>query len=316
MPGFGRLAGGLLPVLGVSVAALAVPAAVVGTFFGFATAWWLTRRLKKLTRASEAWSRGDFSTLAEDRSKDELGQLSRELDGMAGQIEGLLRTQGELAASEARNGFARDLHDSVKQQVYATALHVDTARTLMQRDPKAADDRLVRAKELLVESQKELNVLIRGMRPAVLEDEGLAGALRDHAAMWSRGSGIPVEVRVEGERETTPEVEHTLFRVAQEALANVARHSGADHAEVSLTYDRDAVALRVADDGRGFEPSRNTGEGFDPAQANGGGFGLGSMHKRVSALGGRCDVDSVPGGGTRVVCVCPLDGAGVEGENA
>ena len=89
-----------------------------------------------------------------------------------------------------------------------------------------------------------------------------------------------------------------LFRIAQEALANVARHSGATRVEVDLTYNAGAVTMRVADDGRGFEPAKDRADGF----------GLRSMSERLAKLGGSVEIESVPGEGTRVICVCPLDG--------
>ena len=294
-----------LVLLGVGAIALTVPAAIIGTIFGFVTAWSLTRRLRRLAHAARAWSRGDFSVAPRDRSKDELGQLSRELNSMAGQLENLLKTRGELATLEARNSFARDLHDSVKQQVFATSLQIAAARALIEQDKEAAESHLARADELVRLAQKELNVLIHEMRPAALEGKGLPAALRDYAANWSRRSEIPAEVNVRGERETPLEIEQALFRVAQEALANVARHSGASRAEIDLIYDADRLTLRVADDGRGFDPTKRSQEGL----------GLQSMSERLEKLGGRVDVESAPGEGTRVVCVCPLAGAsGEEGK--
>jgi signal transduction histidine kinase len=88
--------------------------------------------------------------------------------------------------------------------------------------------------------------------------------------------------------------------VAQEALANVARHSGANKAEVDLIFTADTLTLRVADDGRGFDPAQDPGEGF----------GLQSMRERLMRLGGRVEVESAPGEGTRITCVCPLDATG------
>jgi two-component system, NarL family, sensor histidine kinase LiaS len=294
-----------LVLLGVGAIALTVPAAIIGTIFGFVTAWSLTRRLRRLAHAARAWSQGDFSVAPRDRSKDELGQLSRELNSMAGQLENLLETRGELATLEARNSFARDLHDSVKQQVFATSLQIAAARALIEQDKEAAESHLARADELVRLAQKELNVLIHEMRPAALEGKGLPAALSDYAASWSRRSEIPAEVNVRGERETPLEVEQALFRVAQEALANVARHSGASRAEIDLIYDADRLTLRVADDGRGFDPTKRSQEGF----------GLQSMSERLEKLGGRVDVESAPGEGARVVCVCPLAGAsGEEGK--
>ena len=281
-----NIAAPLILGLASSAIALTLAAGFVSAVFGFLTAWRLSRRLQRLATATETWGRGDFSIETRDRSRDELGQLSRELKRMAGELETLIRTRQELATLEARNRFARDLHDSVKQQVFATSLQVDTARTMIETGTEA-DARLARANEILEGVQKELDILIHEMRPAALEDKGLAGALQDYAAGWSRGSGILVEVHVRGEREVSLEVQHALYRVAQEALANVTRHSGADKAEIELVYGEEALTLRVTDDGRGFDPKNSTNEGFGPQ----------SMSDRLASIGGRVNIESAPGGG-------------------
>lgn len=273
---------------------LTVVVGFLGTAFGFLTARGLTRRLETLTRASEAWSRGEFAVATQDSSGDEVGQLSRSLNHMTAQLEDLMQSRQDLATLEARNRFARDLHDSVKQQVFAASLQVDTARAL-DGEGTRSDNHLGRANELLRQAHRELDVLIHELRPAMLEGRGLGGALREYAAGWSRGSEIPAEVLVRDEGEAPLEVEQALFRIAQEALANVARHSGASRAEVELVYETDAVVLRVADDGRGFEPT-----GDHP------GFGLRSMRERLAKLGGELRVERAPGRGTRIVCSCPL----------
>ena len=297
-----NLTGPLLIAVGVSAVLLMIPAAFLGTIFGFFTAWGLTRRLRGLASAAQSWSRGDFSVVTRDRSKDELGQLSRELNDMAAQLESLMQTRGELATLEARNRFARDLHDSVKQQVFATSFQVAAARALIESDAQAAESHLAQADELVRQAQKELNVLIGEMRPAALEGKGLAGALRDYVRGWSQSAEIPAEVHVRGEREAPLQVEQALFRVVQEALANVARHSGAKRAEVDLIYTANTLTLRVSDDGRGFDPADDRDQGF----------GLQSMRERMEGLGGRVSVESAPGEGTRVTCVCPLDDSGRE----
>src|SRR5829696_1024495 len=286
----------LLITIGVSAIFLAIPAAFLGAVFGFFTAWGLTRRIGRLVRAARSWSRGDFSVTTKDRSRDELGQLSRELNSMAAELENLLQARGELATLEARNQFARDLHDSVKQQVFATSLQIAAARALIDKDTDSAESHLSQADELVRQAQKELNVLIQEMRPAALEGKGLATALREYVVRWSEGAEIRADFRVQGERRVPLEVEQALFRIAQEALANVARHSGAGHAEVDLIYVAGTTTLRVADDGSGFDTSRNPG----------GGFGLQSMRERLVRLGGHVDVESAPGKGTRVECVCPV----------
>ena len=292
-----NLTGPLLAIIAVGTLTFIVPAAILGMIFGFLTAWGMTRRLQRLARAAQAWSRGDFSVAVKDRSQDEIGQLSRELNNMAAQLEGLIQARQELATLETRNRFARDLHDSVKQQVFATSFQVAAARALMEEDTEAAEEHLAQAEELARQAQRELNVLIGELRPAALEGKGLSSALRDYAEDWSRRAEIPAEVHIRGEREAPLEVEHALFRVAQEALANVAKHSGAGSVEVDLIYTSDSLTLRVTDDGRGFDPEKNPDEGF----------GLQSMHERLEKLGGRVEVESAPGKGTRVTCVCPLE---------
>ncbi|CAN5716408.1 hypothetical protein BH18ACT11_BH18ACT11_13300 [soil metagenome] len=286
----------LLITVGVSAIFLAIPAAFLGALFGFFTAWGLTRRIGRLASAARSWSRGDFSVATKDRSRDELGQLSRELNSMATELENLLQARGELATLEARNRFARDLHDSVKQQVFATSLQIAAARAMIEKDTHSAESHLSQAGELVRQAQKELNVLIQEMRPAALEGKGLATALREYVVRWSEGAEIPADFRVQGERRVPLEVEQALFRVAQEALANVARHSAAGHAEVDLIYTTSTVTLRAADDGRGFDPSRNPG----------GGFGLQSMRERLVKLGGHVNVESAPGKGTRVESFCQV----------
>jgi NarL family two-component system sensor histidine kinase LiaS len=291
-----NLAGALLISVGVVAVLLLIPAGFLGLLFGFVTAWGITRRIGRLARAARSWSRGDFSVTAKDRSKDELGQLSRELNKMAADLENLLQARGELATLEARNRFARDLHDSVKQQVFAVSLQIAAARALIRSDTGSAEAHLGQADGLVRQAQKELNVLIAEMRPAALEGKGLGAALREYVARWSEGAEIPADFRIRGEREAQLEVEQALFRVAQESLANVARHSGAGHAEVDLSYTDRNLTLRVADDGRGFDPSRGSG----------GGFGLQSMRERLVRLGGHVDLDSAPGKGTRVTAFCPF----------
>jgi NarL family two-component system sensor histidine kinase LiaS len=292
-----NLTGPLLAMIAIGTLTLIIPAAILGMIFGFLSAWGMTRRLQRLARAAQAWSRGDFSVAVKDRSKDEIGQLSRELNNMAAQLEGLVQARQELATLETRNRFARDLHDSVKQQVFATSFQVAAARALVEKDTKAAEAHLTQAEELARQAQRELNVLIGELRPAALEGKGLSSALRDYVGDWSRRAEIPAEIHVRGERETPLEVEQALFRVAQEALANVAKHSGAGNVEVDLIYASDSLTLRVADDGRGFDPAEISGEGF----------GLQSMHERLEMLGGRVEVESAPGKGTRITCVCPLE---------
>ncbi len=271
-------------------------AAVVGTVFGFLTARGLTRRLEALMRAADRWSRGDFSVAVRDTSQDELGELIRRLNRMAEELQNLLATREELAALEERNRLARELHDAVKQQVFATVMQVAAARHLLAQDPEQAKIHLEEAERLARQAQQELNALIRELRPAALEGKGLVAALREYVAEWSQQTGIAAEVRVQGERPLPLRVEQALFRIVQEALSNVAKHSGATRVDVHLAWAPDGVTLTVTDDGRGF----------DVAEARGKGIGLRSIEERVAGLQGWLTIDSAPGHGTRIVVHLPV----------
>lgn len=270
-------------------------AGLVGMIFGWLNARGLTRRLRVLTHAADAWSGGNFTVTARDSSRDELGQLAHDLNRMAEHLQNLLHDRQQLAVVDERNRLARDLHDSVKQQVFATAMQVAAARALVDRDPAAAQQRLDQAEHLVGQAQQELNALISELRPAALGDKGLAPALRELATDWSRNSNITADVRVQGERRTSLEVEQALFRVAQEALSNVARHSGATSVDIRLAWEGNTLTLAIEDNGRGF----------DVATRDGAGVGLRSMRERVEALGGTLLVYGLSTG-TRIEAHVPV----------
>jgi signal transduction histidine kinase len=196
----------------------------------------------------------------------------------------------DLAVAEERNRLARDLHDSAKQQAFALSAQLDAIRSLLERDPLAAEKHLRQAEQLADQLRQELATLILELRPSVLGDQNLRGALDRYIEEWSGQSGIETDFRVEQERPLLRETEQTLFRIAQEALANVSRHSQARHAEVSLDYREDKVILTVKDDGRGF----------DPAQLHAG-VGTQSMRERAGTLpDATFTLESAPDKGTVV----------------
>jgi two-component system, NarL family, sensor histidine kinase LiaS len=286
--------GPLLTMILYSLIPLTLLAGLVGTVFGFLTARNLTRRIGGVVQAADSWSRGDFTAVARDTASDELGQLSRRLNQMAEQLQNLLQARQELAALEERNRLARDLHDAVKQQVFATAMQVGAARALLPDNPTAAANHLTEAEALARQSQQELTTLIQELRPVALNDQGLAAALRHYATDWSRQNNILVGLRVRGERPLPLATEQALFRIAQEALANITRHGRATAVDLSLVWSDGEIELAISDNGRGF----------DPAQTATSGLGLDSMRERAEALGGRFTLKSQPGHGTEItVCL-------------
>ena len=281
----------------VTLAAIII-AVISGPVFGYVTARSVIKRLKKLSVAADSWGRGDFAARAVDTSQDELGQMAHQLNQMAEQVQNLLETRQQLATLEERNRLARDLHDSVKQQVFAISMQIAATRILLKRDVNAADERLTKAEMLVKQAQQELNTLIRELRPAALEGKGLVEALRELLPQWSQQSEIVANLQVEGSRTLSLTVEEALFRVAQEALSNIARHSQATLVQLTLNMTGATVALTVQDNGQGFDPTRLEQRGI----------GLLSMQERMKALGGEISIESTPGLGTRMVACCTRPG--------
>jgi NarL family two-component system sensor histidine kinase LiaS len=301
------LLGLMLDVFLPSLAGLALFTIPIGTLFGYVTARWLTRRLRTLAAVTEAWGEGDFSAFVHASARDEVGQLGRQLNRMAEQLQNLLQTREELASLEERNRLARDLHDSVKQQVFAVTMTLGAVGELWEREPVTARQKVREALALSRQAQTELAGLIHELRPVELEGKGLAAALRDYAETWSQQTGIAARVVVHGDGTMRREAERACFRVVQEALSNVARHSGASRVEIRLESSEQGITLTVADDG----------SGFDPASVEGRGLGLRSMRERVEALGGHLSIEAAPGEGTRVMLHCGQrapDSAGGERE--
>ncbi|HEU4782064.1 MAG TPA: histidine kinase [Ktedonobacterales bacterium] len=278
-----------------TVVLFVIVASMFGALFGLLTARGLTRRLLRLTSAADAWSQGDFAVTARDPSSDELGQLARDLNRMAEQLRNLLRDQQQLAVIEERNRLARELHDSVKQQMFALTMLIGSAQ-LEVDDQSEAKRILSDAERIVGNAQQEMSALIQALRPVALANKDLAVALREFCHDWEQRNGITCAVTVPDTLTIAPEVEQQVFRVAQEALANIAKHSGATRVEVYATDEQGTLALRI----------RDNGSGFDVARTHGRGLGLSSMRERVAELGGTLTIASATGG-TCIEARAPLD---------
>lgn len=199
----------------------------------------------------------------------------------------------DLAVAEERNRLARDLHDSTKQQAFALSAQLDAVRSLLYRDPVAAERHLQQAEGLADTLRQELAAMILDLRPPALGEEGLVVALEQYTSGWSRRHAIVVTLQMDRVKKLPPIVEQTLFRIVQEALANVARHSRAKQVTVQLQQTSEQMRLTI----------RDGGCGFDPQQVRAG-LGLHSMRERADALPqGMFTVTSQPGQGTEVVIV-------------
>ena len=197
----------------------------------------------------------------------------------------------ELSIVEERNRLARELHDSVTQQLFGVVLAAESAGELLERGD-AAGEQLARVQALARGAMEELRSVVFELRPASLEAEGLGQALRKHVDVLRRVSGREIELRVASPPALRPAAAGQVFRIAQEALQNALRHSGAGRIQVRLEDGGGRLALSVADDGRGFDASAPGVRGRR--------LGLTSMEERAAELGGRLAIESRPGEGTTV----------------
>jgi signal transduction histidine kinase len=182
----------------------------------------------------------------------------------------------------------RSLHDGTQNRLVAVNVLLGAARRALARDPAAAEAVLDRAQGAVEQALAELRTVVRGILPPVLGDRGLAGALTGLAG----GCGVPCEVDVDVPGRCAVSVEATAYFVVAEALTNVAKHSGAASATVTVRRDRNRLLLRVGDDGHG---------GADEAH----GSGLTGIRRRVEAYDGRLTVTSPPGGPTTIQVELP-----------
>lgn len=204
----------------------------------------------------------------------------------------------ELTIAEERSRLAHELHDAVSQKLFSLRLTAQAAAALVDRDPARAKDELHQVAALAAEAADELRAAVTELRPAALDEDGLVATLRTHVHVLDRAHAAHVTFTCDGVRALPATQEEALLRVAQEALHNALRHSGADRVEVALARTPGGGAvLRVTDAGRGFDPRTVRSAGRH--------LGLVSMRDRAGGVGGRLAVHAEPGRGTTIEMEVP-----------
>jgi signal transduction histidine kinase len=255
---------------------------------------------EKTAEQNEA-RKGMIAELA--RANQRLEEMMVENTGLQAQ---LLIQAREAGAGDERQRMAREIHDTLAQGLTGIITQLEAAQQTSNDDER--ERRIGHAKRLARESLAEARRSVQALRPRALEDSKLPEALAEETARWSATSGVDAEVKTTGDaRALHPEVEVTLLRVAQEALANVAKHAGASRTWITLSYMGDVVTLDVRDDGTGFAVANgdNSAVGEVATNSADGGFGLIAMRQRVGRLGGRLEIESAPGAGTAVSASLP-----------
>jgi two-component system sensor histidine kinase UhpB len=224
----------------------------------------------------------------------EVDRLARSFQMLLARVDAERRRSGRMvlrAQEEERRRLARDLHDEVNQALTAILLRLEAAS---HAAPPELEDELGELKRLVNQAMEELLQLARQLRPTALDDHGLLPALATHVRRFASQTGIQADLQTHGEPDLAPDQEIAVYRVAQEALANVARHSNASQVRVDLDTAGSALELRVRDDGKGFDSLRRRK-----------GLGLDGMAERARLVGGELTIESRPGGGTELVMRVP-----------
>lgn len=259
------------------------------------------RRLVELV-ASPVWAAdGTLQGIVESaRDVTERVRAEEALQQYAERLRALAARLAEVSEAE-RQRLAQELHDQVGQNLTALGINLNIVQAQMPPGASAAvRARLDDSLSLVGQTAERIRDVMANLRPPVLDDYGLVAALHWYAEQFARRTDIAIAV--EGEDPVprpAARAENALFRIAQEALTNVAKHAQATHVTVSVEADGKTLRLLVADDGIGFDPADLTRPG------TGRGWGMLTMTERAEAVGGRCRIASVPGKGTQVVVEVP-----------
>ena len=281
-------------------------------------------RLRDLVETTRQLGRGDLDQRIRLRGHDEIDELAASLNAMA---ESLKKRTGELTRAreeiaqkaaqlqrllamiiriqeEERGRIAHDMHDGLIQLMAGALFESQAARERLLSDPQSATEKLIVVQQLLGQMDEEVRRTIHDLHPPLLDQAGLAPAIKKYARSYQETWGIPCSGQVEGTpAPLPPHAEVAIYRIVQEALVNVRKHSVSHQAHVLLDYRPEVLKVMVHDDGQGFD--------WQKALTNRGQhLGLVGMRERAQSLGGHLEVRSAPDQGTTILVAVPVEPGG------
>jgi signal transduction histidine kinase len=266
----------------------------VGAVFGLFSTRRLIGRLRRLAASTVAVADGDYQRRVAVSGADEVAQLETSFNRMAERLTDAIAAERHVASANERARIARELHDSISQDLFSLRLLAGGLRRALPAESPLYTQ--VEAMERTATgTMHEMQALLLELRPVVLQDTGLIPALNELCQAYSDRLGITIIAELEAV-ELDPAVEHAVLRIVQEALANAVKHARPNRIVLRIRRDDLQVAVSVTDDGAGFDPAR-AGERH--------GMGLELMRERVAELGGSFQLDSAPGEGTSVRILLP-----------
>ncbi len=285
--------------------------AIFGLFFSAFLTWLLTRPINALLHATRAVRQGDYSIRVKGSSKDEIGELVEAFNDMLnrlGEVERLRKERESLrqeylrrtilAQEEERQRIARELHDQLGQTLASLRLDLTLIESASSKDIML--ERIDRLRNTITQELDAIHDLVLYLRPSVLDDMGLVPAIERYISDYVSRSGIKVDFVPIGldKRRLDPLTETSVYRIIQEALTNIVRHSKAKKVTIILEARDQEIRAVVEDDGIGF----------DKKAINRKSMGLYGMKERARLLRGRLNIRSSPGHGTMIDFVIPVSG--------
>jgi signal transduction histidine kinase len=292
----------------------------------------VVKPLSSLDSAARRFATGDFGARIQLDKKDEVGRVARTFNEMAEQVEqyalGLENSRRELqerteqvqrlaavrgqlleklisAQEEERRRIARELHDEAGQALTMIMTNLGRAIDELPGDRAEAKETLSQLRSLAERALEDLRKLIYDLRPEVLDRLGLVPALRSYAKSYLENQNIKVRFHFLGlKHRIPPQVEVTLFRVIQETITNIVRHSGASMVDIQVVATNSAVTATIHDNGKGFD--------VETALQSPQSWGLRGIQERVAIVGGELRIESTAEQGTRIQVQIPLEGGSSE----
>lgn len=285
---------------------------LVGPVIGYLVARQYQRKVDALHLAVKQIAIGNMSERLPVGAGDSFDAVYRDFNAMAGSLESrlrLLQQFGEAdvmeklqsnqdAVMEERKRLARDLHDTVSQQLFAIHMSASSLPKLLELNPEGAKTVVAQLVTMSHHAQRQMRSLIAQLRPLELEEQTLEEALGKWFPDYCSQNGLQGKLEISLPEELTEAIEHQLFLIIQEGMANVVKHARAKQVSLSLHDAGHQYVLQIADDGIGFV--------MDPAKRSS--YGLATMKERAERLGGNAEIRSKPGSGTGIYIHIPKFG--------
>lgn len=306
-----------IPAVGLSLAA-GFAIGLVGTISGSLLSRSVKLRLWEAGRMAGRIADGDYLARLDVGQDDEVGWLEEQLNRMAEQLEiaigslrdladqnrSLAEEAGRGAALEERMRLARDLHDTVNQQLFVLAMRTAAVKRKLEEsglDVAPLIDEIGSLEELSRQAHSQIRELIMQLRPVTLDKEGLGAALKEYLQNSSGAEGWILQHDIDAGIKASGVLGETLFRITQEAVNNISKHAEAERVYVSLKNEGSSIKLQIKDDGKGFDRKKVS----KPTAV-----GLAGIRERVKSVGGELDILSTPGKGTEILVSVPDKGEG------